>query len=278
MLVHHAEASARQRQREHRDDGRAGAQRQRGDGGSGRRRPVEKVHVEGVGGLDVLIDQDGDRLVVAKRPQDAPDGAAAVDHGVSRPPAHPFEQVVQQRVVERPREQRHRLQHERVHEGVDLPVAEVSREEQRPLPHGMRRLDAILPFELHAGQHLLGAHRAELEEHREQPSEVREHVAGDRGAFLRGPRRERRLEIAQRQLPVRPVDRMKRAPENGSRRQDNGHRQRPDDRARDHHREVFDPVLERGATRRQGHRRGFAHRGRSARSAESACSATPVPP
>ena len=169
-----------------------------------RRRTVEEIHVDGVGGLDVLIDQDGDRLIGAERAQDAADGAAAVDDRVAGAPADPLEQIVEQRIVERPRQQRHRMQHQRVHERVDLPVAEVAGEEQRAPAERVRRLHAVLPFELDARQHLLGAHRAELQQDGEQPAEVREHVARDRRALRLRARRKRRLEVAQRQPPVRP--------------------------------------------------------------------------
>ena len=133
VLVDHAEPAAGERQREHRHDGRAGPQRERGQRGRRRRRPVEEVHVDGVGRLDVLVDEHRDRLVRLERAQHAPDRAAAVDHGVAGLHPRRLEQVVQQRIVERPREHRHRLERERVHERVDLPEAEVPGEEQRAL-------------------------------------------------------------------------------------------------------------------------------------------------
>ena len=117
--------------------------------------PVEEVHVDGIGRLDVLIDQDRDRLVLGERAQHAADRAAAVDHRVAGAPAHRLEQIVQQRIVERTRQHRHRLDLERVHERVDLPEPEVPGEQQHAAPLGVRRAHPLLPFELDAGQHLL---------------------------------------------------------------------------------------------------------------------------
>ena len=64
---------------------------------------------------------------------------------------------MQQRVVERAREHRHRLERDRVDECVDLPEAEMPGEEQRALPLSVRGADALLALERHAREHLVAA-------------------------------------------------------------------------------------------------------------------------
>ncbi len=122
-------------------------QRERGQRGRRRCRPVEEVDVDGVRGLDVLIDQHRDRLVRFERPEHAPDRAAPVDDGVARLPPRRLQQIVEQRIVERSREHRHRAKLERVHERIDLPEAEVAGEEQDALALRVCRDDALFAFE-----------------------------------------------------------------------------------------------------------------------------------
>ena len=193
MLVDHAEAAAGQRQREDRDDRRAGPQRQRRQRRRRRRRTVEEVDVDRVGGLDVLIDQDRDRLVRVERAQHAADRAAPVDHRVAGARRARARAVVQERVVERPRQHRHRLQRQRVHERVDLPEAEVPGEEQHALALRVRaRRRAPRLRTRRARSICAGRHRAELQQHRQQPAEVREHAARDGAALALRAQRKRR--------------------------------------------------------------------------------------
>ena len=71
---------------------------------------------------------------VGQRPQHPAHGALAVDHAVAGALAQGFEQRVQAGVVERPGQHADRLEEQRVHDGVQLPEAEVAGEEQHALP------------------------------------------------------------------------------------------------------------------------------------------------
>ena len=129
-------------------------------------------------------------------PGNATDRAAPVNHGVPRRSTHRLQQIVQHRVVERTRQHRHRLDPDGMHERVDLPVAEVSGEQQHATPLSVRVDDALFPLELDVLQHLFRRHGAELQQHHQQPAEMREHAARDGPALGHGPRRERRFQVA----------------------------------------------------------------------------------
>ena len=68
-------------------------------------------------------------------------------------------------------------------DALQLPVAEVPREEEHALPAGERLADAIVALELDARANLVGRERAELEQRDEQPAEVRERRPRDRPAL-----------------------------------------------------------------------------------------------
>ena len=109
VLVDEPVASAGQRQREHRDHRSARPQRQRRQRGGRRGRAAEEVHVHRVGRVQMLVDQDRDATIRRQLPQHLADRALPVDHRVARARADALEHVVQMRVVERPRQHRHRL-------------------------------------------------------------------------------------------------------------------------------------------------------------------------
>ena len=92
---------------------------------------------------------------------------------------------------------------------VDLPVAEVAGEQEHTSIQRVGRDDAVGSLELHARHHLLAGQRAELQEHGQEPAEVGEHVAGDRRTLPRRAERKRRLQIAQGQLSMTPIDGVK---------------------------------------------------------------------
>ena len=154
MLVDHAEAAVRQRQGEYRHHRGAGTKCQRRQRGRRRCRTIEEVDVDRVDGLDVLIDEHRDAFVRFERAQHAANRAAAIDDRVAGLHPRRLEQAVQQRIVQRPRQHRHWIQRDGVHQGVDLPEPEVPREEQRALPLRVRGADAILALERHARKHL----------------------------------------------------------------------------------------------------------------------------
>ena len=135
--------------------------------------------------------------------------------------------MVQQRIVERARQHGHRRDLERVHQRIDLPEPEVPGEQQHPAAVRVRRADPLLPLELDARQHLLRAHRAELQQHRQQPPEVREHAARDGVALGGRAQRKRRLQVADREPPVRGVEPVERGAEQRAGAEHHRHRQQP---------------------------------------------------
>ena len=230
VLVDHPESAARERQRKDGNDGRAGSQRERGQSRSRRCGTIEEVDVDGVGRLHVLIDQERDGLVGFERAQHAPDRAAPIEHGITSRRPNGLEQIVQQRVVERPRQHRHRLDRQRVDQRVDFPEAEMSGEKQHAAVLRVRVDHAIFAFELDARQHLVGAHGAEFQQHDEQPAEVRKHVAADRAALRFGPHGKRGAQILDRQPAVAAIEHIERAAEQRACREHRAHRQQPDQR------------------------------------------------
>ena len=70
------------------------------------------------------------------------------------PGAHLFEDLVQSRIVERAREYADRAQTQAVHQGVQLPVAEMAGEEEDTLALCVCVAGAILALKLDACQHL----------------------------------------------------------------------------------------------------------------------------
>ena len=157
VLVDQAVTADAVRQREHGDDGRAGPQGQHAERERRGRRPVEEVHGDRVGRLDVLVDQDGHAVVGAERLQHPAQRAPPVDHVVALAAAHPLEQIVQPAVVERAREHADGRERRGVGDGVDLPVPEVAGEQQRAPSVRARVADALAALDVDPGQHLLAA-------------------------------------------------------------------------------------------------------------------------
>ena len=102
--------------------------------GRRRRRPLEEVHVDRVAAHDVLIDQHADALPRLQQPNHPADRALPVDDAVAGPGANPLEERVQQLVVERAGQDRHRRQPERVHHRLQLPEPEVPVTNSTPFP------------------------------------------------------------------------------------------------------------------------------------------------
>ena len=73
-------------------------------------------------------------LLADQLAQHAPERALPVDHAVAGHRPQPFEQIVQPRVVERPRQHGDRRRVERVRDRLHLPVAEVAGEEEDAAP------------------------------------------------------------------------------------------------------------------------------------------------
>jgi hypothetical protein len=160
---------------------------------------------------------------------------------------------VQERVVERPREHRHRLDRQRMDERVDLPEPEVPGEEQHAPPLRVGMDDALLPLELDALEHLLGPHGAELEQDREKAAEVREHLARDRPALLLRAHGKRRAQVLDGETPVAAIEQIEGAPEQRARRQHGAHGKQADHRDHADHGKILQPVPERRPrTRRRG--------------------------
>ena len=83
----------------------------------------------------------------------------------------------------------------------------------------------------------------------QQPAEVREHLARDRGALGLGSERKRRLEVLHRQPPVPAIEPVEGAAEQRPGAEDSWHRQHPGGGDHAHHRDVLEPVPERRARR-----------------------------
>ena len=163
MLVDHLVAPAAERQREERHDARAGPHGERRDDRRGCGGPVEEVDVNGVLARDVLVDENPDPLPVLQHPHRAANRPLAVDDAVAGARTHLLEQPVQVGVVERSGHHRHRLQPQSVHQRLQLPVAEVSGNEQHPLAVRVCGPHPLLALELHPRQQLVGGERAELQ-------------------------------------------------------------------------------------------------------------------
>ena len=116
----------------------------------------------------------------------------------------------------------------------------------------VRMHHAIVAVEFDAGQHLLRAHGAELQQHDEEPAEVRKHLAADRAALLIGAQRKRGMQVVDREAAMAAVEEIERAPEERAHGQDGAHRQQPD-RANDAgDGRVFDAMPKQDARGRGG--------------------------
>ena len=132
-----------------------------------------------------------------------------------------------------------------MNQGVDFPEAEMPCEQQHPALLRVRMDDTLFPFELHAREHLVRPHRAELQQHDEQPAEVRKHLAGDDAALALGSHGKCGAKILDRQPAVAAIERVERASEHGAGREHRPHRQQADHPDDAGHGQVFEPVPDR---------------------------------
>ena len=216
VLVDHTIASAAEREREHRHDRRAGAQRQRGDRRRRGGRTVEEVHVDGVAAHDVLIDEHRDAVSRLQRPHDAPNRPSSIHDRVARALTDALQQAIEMRVVERARQDGDRLHPERVNHRLQFPEAEVAGDEQHAPALRIGEARSLFAVELDARQHLRRGQRPEPEQLEQQPAEMRERRAGDGASLGRPPRGKRGGQIPLRDAAMPAIDPIEREPEDGA--------------------------------------------------------------
>ena len=206
VFVDHPIPAAGQGERKERNHRCAGANGQRRKRRRRRRRPPEKVHIDRIGARHVLVDQYADALALGQQAENLAYGAAPVHDVVAVRRANPFEQIVQPRVVQRPRHDGHRLEFQCVRQRLLLPETKVSRAEQDPFALRQREPHALFAFPIHQRQLLLPGQRRVLQQLEQQSSEVLEHRPRDRPALVRRLLGERHLEICERDSPVHAID------------------------------------------------------------------------
>jgi hypothetical protein len=128
----------------------------------------------------MLIDQHTDALAGRKQPHRASHCTLTVDHRISSDTSRLFEQRVQERIVERSREHRHRAESKPVRESVLLPESEMTRTKEDPAATSERVLNTILALPIDELEHARMGQRAELQQLHEHVAEMREHLSGNR--------------------------------------------------------------------------------------------------
>src|SRR5687768_11365482 len=246
-LVHELVTASRQWVREYRNHRSAGPDRERGERRRGCRRPAEKIHPDRVGAVHVLIDQQGHAFTGSQRLHHAAHRALAIDDMVAGCGADVLEEPVQPRVIQHAGEYANRAQLHRVSERMQLPETEVAREEQDALALGIRQPHALVAFVLGAGHHLLARERAERQQLEQHLAKMFEGGAGDGAPLVRGPVRKALFEIAQRDAPMLPVDKIKREANGRAPGVDHRLRQPPREAAHGDDRPVFDRVSHRNS-------------------------------
>jgi len=120
----------------------------------------------------------------------------------------------------------------------------MAREEEDPAVLCVGVEDALFSLELHARQHLLWSHRAELQEHGEQPAEMRKHLAADGVAFALASHGKRRPQVVDREPAVASIEPVERAAKDGPGRKHHAHGQQADGRHDADHGQVLEPVAD----------------------------------
>src|SRR5689334_4166037 len=245
MLVNQTIASAAERQREHRHDWRAGAQRERSNGRRRRGRTFEEVDVHGVGSGDVLIDQNRDAVLVCQRSHHLADRSLSVDDRV--PGARPYflEQHIQPWVVQRPCEDADGLEPKRMGHRVEFPVTEVACDEEHSLTLAVCETNAFLAVEVDAFEHLLWRERAEFQKLEEQAAEVSEDGAHNRPPFRGGSTRKRRGDVLEGDAAMRDVEQVENKAEGSTAQHENRVRQNAGDPPNRHDRDVLQSLSHR---------------------------------
>src|SRR5919109_5032382 len=149
---------------------------------------------------------------------------------------------MQQYVVERTREHANRLETKGVHDGVNLPVAEMTGAEQPAASMAVGRPRAILAFELEGGAHCSRSKRAELQQLEEHATEVHEHRAVDRGTFRARALRECEREVRIGDAAVHTIEHVETEADERAARSHERHRQGSYKRAHDEHCPIFQAI------------------------------------
>ena len=180
--------------------------------------------------MHVLIDQHTDGMAAFEDAEHAANRAAPVDDSVTSGGPHAFQQIVQIRIVERPRQHVHWLEPQGLREPDHFPEPEVAREENHAASLRIGVLRVIGPFHFGDAQHLGRAERGEFQQLEENPPEMREHRSCDRALLPRGSMREGGREIVQSRTPVDAIQRVERESYTGAAAPDDPPRQHADER------------------------------------------------
>ena len=213
MFVNHSIAAAGQRQREQWNDGRSGPNRQRRKRGRGRGRPPEKIDRHRVGARHVLIDQDADALAFREQPQRFAHRPAPIDDGIAIRRSNPFEQIVQLRIIQRPRHDGHRLELQRVRQRLLFPEPEMPGAKQHAFPLRKRELYVLFAFPLDERHLLFRRQRWKLQQLQHEPAEMAEHLPCDGAALIVCPLWKCRLQVRDSDTLVDSVGEVKRQAE-----------------------------------------------------------------
>jgi hypothetical protein len=190
--------------------------------------------------VHVLIDQQCHAFACGKRLQHASHRALPVDHVIAGRSTDAFEQVIQARIVERPRQDADRPQGHTMGNRLALPETEVAGEEQDTLALCIRQPDALVTLILGARDHLFRRQRAERQQLQQHLAEVRERRAGDRPSLMRWTIRKTLFEVGQGDTPMRAIDRVERKTQHCAPRPDQRIRQPRRDASYDDDRPVLD--------------------------------------
>jgi hypothetical protein len=123
------------------------------------------------------------------------------------------------------------------------------REQQHTAAVSMCLDDTLFTRELDPREHLIRPQRAELQQRREEPPEVRKHVARDRVALRVRPDRKRGTQILDRESPMPAVEEVERLPEQRAGPEYRAHRKQACRRDHAHDGQILDSMPERRAHR-----------------------------
>src|SRR6266545_2482264 len=149
------------------------------------RRPPEERDEHGFPPQNVLVDENGDRLVSRHCAKQLLCRLSLGDRTVPEPPSEARELLLEERVVERAGDRRDRLSQESRYERPDLPAPEVRGKEEDSFPARARGAKVLLSDDRDAGQQILTREPAGLEEVDERAREPLDRSTRDGSDLLR---------------------------------------------------------------------------------------------
>jgi hypothetical protein len=112
--------------------------------------------------------------------------------------------------------------------------------------------DALLAFEFDAREHLLRPHGAELQQHGQQPAEMREHLPRDRAALRLRSGGKRRAQVFDGEPAMAAIAHVERAAQHGAGGQHGADGKQAHEGDHADHGQILEPVPERGRRIRRG--------------------------